>query len=128
MLARKATRELLAAGDVPDGLPPALTAGQRNLVERVAYAIPRVGARVPWRSDCLVQALAARHWLAREGVASNLTIGVRNEGGFAAHAWLKVGDEVVTGGPIADFAPLFGPGDARSDQARTRSSLARNQR
>ena len=93
-----------AAASVP------LTLRQRQMVKRVAYAIPRMGGRVPWRADCLVQALAARHWLARYGIASALCIGVRNEAEFAAHAWLKVGQEVVTGGDISSFAPLITPG------------------
>ena len=35
-----------------------LTNEQERLVEQVAFAIPRVAKRVPWRADCLVQALA----------------------------------------------------------------------
>lgn len=86
-----------------------LSLRQRQMVARVAFAIPRTGDRVPWRADCLVQALAARHWLARYGIVSALCIGVRNEAEFAAHAWLKVGQDVVTGGDISSFAPLITP-------------------
>jgi hypothetical protein len=43
--------------------PGELTDAQRRLVARVAYAVPVMGLRVPWRSDCLVQALAAKRWL-----------------------------------------------------------------
>ena len=84
-----------------------LTAHQQSLLERVAYAVPIMGLRVPWRADCVVQALAARRWLARGDIASNLCIGVRNdEQGFHAHAWLKVGDRIVTGGDISTYAEL----------------------
>ena len=87
------------------GVP--LSSAQHKLVERVAYAVPIMGLRVPWRSDCVVQALAARRWLARGGVGSSLCIGVRkDEQGFQAHAWLKVGDRVVTGGDISTYAEL----------------------
>ena len=84
-----------------------LTAPQRALLERVAYAVPIMGLRVPWRSDCVVQALAARRWLARGGTGSAICIGVRNnEEGFQAHAWLKVGERIVTGGDISTYAEL----------------------
>jgi len=84
-----------------------LSAGERALVERVAYAVPIMGLRVPWRSDCLVQAMAARRWLARGGVASDLCIGVRkDEAGFQGHAWLKVGERIVTGGDVSTYAEL----------------------
>jgi len=84
-----------------------LTARQQQLVERVAYAMPVMGLRVPWRSDCVVQALAARRWLARGGIGSNVHVGVRNdEHGFQAHAWLRVGERIVTGGDISTYAEL----------------------
>lgn len=84
---------------------------QTALVERVAFVIPRVAARLPWRADCLVQALAARRWLDRGGVATTLTFGVpRNKPAeFEAHAWLSVGAEIVTGGDISGYVPLSPP-------------------
>lgn len=89
------------------GAGAALTARQRLLVDRIAYAVPIMGRRVPWRADCVVQALAARRWLARSGIGSDVCIGVRNdEQGFHAHAWLKVGDRIVTGGDISTYAEL----------------------
>lgn len=97
---------LLSRGSGLDGGKP-LTARQQSLVERVAHAVPIMGLRVPWRSDCMVQALAARRWLARGGIGSTVCIGVRNDGpGFQAHAWLKVGERIVTGGDISPYAEL----------------------
>jgi len=94
---------LRPAADATEGL----TALQRSLVERVAYAVPIMGLRVPWRSDCVVQALAARRWLARGKIASSICIGVRkDEHGFQAHAWLRVGDRIVTGGDISSYSEL----------------------
>ena len=108
-LGSRSASELLAASRDAVPVAPAqpLTAAQRLLADRIAYAIPRIGARVPWRADCLVQALAARRWLASHGVKSVLSIGVRKDAEFAAHAWLKVGDQIITGGDIASFAPLY---------------------
>ena len=71
---------------------------------RVVFAVRAMGARVPWRSDCLVQALAVQHWLASRGVGSSIHLGVRaSEAPIDAHAWLTVGDRVVIGGDVADY-------------------------
>jgi hypothetical protein len=82
-----------------------------ELARRVAAAIPRAAARVPWRSDCFVQALAAQDWLARRGIGSELHVGVRTDTrqGFAAHAWLRHGDITVTGGDFSAYQPIAGP-------------------
>lgn len=92
----------------------ALSPAQSALVGRVAYAIPVMGLRVPWRADCLVQALAARHWLARHGVRSDLCIGVRKDDAFEAHAWLRAGSRLVTGGEVASYAELSAPAARRT--------------
>ncbi len=112
-LANRAFRHT-PAGDLPllardegAGAGKALSGRQQALLERVAYAVPIMGLRVPWRSDCVVQALAARRWLARGGIGSRVCIGVRNDAdGFQAHAWLKVGDRIVTGGDVSAYAEL----------------------
>ena len=87
-----------------------------ELVKRVAIAIPRAASRVPWRSDCLVQAIAAERWLASMGVPTVLFIGARKDehSQFLAHAWLTVGDTIVTGGNIREYATLIGDRGTRS--------------
>ena len=100
------------AGDLlgsTDAAERALDQDRARLVERVAFAIPRAGARLPWRADCLVQALAAQNWLGRHGVATVLVIGARKPtpDQFEAHAWLKVGERIVTGGDIGGYSPLI---------------------
>ena len=86
------------------------TADDAQLLDRIGYVLPRVGRRLPWRADCLVQALAGQRWLRRKGLASRITIGVDNQtdATFAAHAWLLCGERVVTGGDISRYAPIFG--------------------
>lgn len=91
--------------------PTCLTPGQQALLARVTYVVPRIGRRLPWRSDCLVQALAARRWLGTRGIAGVIRIGgrINPDGQFEGHAWLTVGDVVVTGWDIerfAEFAPF----------------------
>lgn len=81
-----------------------------EIVDRVAFAIPRAAARVPWRATCLVQALAAKHWLSRLGIASQLKLGARrgDNRSLDAHAWLEIDGRIVVGGESADYLP-FGP-------------------
>ena len=105
----------LAAGDLvgqerPSTIPSreAEPGDGAQTVDRVAFAIPRMGARVPWKGTCLVQALAAQRWLARRGIASEIVLGARKAGdkGIDAHAWLKAGDRVVVGGDPAGYQPF----------------------
>lgn len=88
--------------------PPRIDAHQAKLIDRVAFAIPRVARRVPWRADCLVQALAAQSWLRRRGIATTLVFGARKPtaADFEAHAWLKVGDRIVIGGEVSGYSPF----------------------
>ena len=78
---------------------------QHAIVDRVTYAIPVMAMRVPWRADCLVQALAAHRWLAREEIPSAVALGAARDedGGFLAHAWLRVGERIVTGGDVSRY-------------------------
>lgn len=104
---RKGAADLLRLAQVRGGAP----GRDEALARRVAAAIPRAAARVPWRSDCFVQALAAQDWLARNGIGSELHIGVRTDApqGFAAHAWLRHGEITVTGGDSSAYRPIAGP-------------------
>lgn len=104
---RGAAQDLLG-GAFGQGSPvavPATTHGSA-IIDRVSYLIPRVARRMPWRSDCLIQALAAQRWLARAGIASSIHIGTRTTPakGFEAHAWLIAGAQIVTGWDIEHFA------------------------
>jgi hypothetical protein len=101
-------RKLGIVGGGEDTPGQELTAVQVRLVDRVAYAVNVMSLRVPWRSDCLIRAVAARRWLAAGGVASRIRVGARHDeqGVFMAHAWLTVGERIVTGGdpvPYGEF-------------------------
>lgn len=88
---------------------PSRRGADAGLVERVALVLPLVAWRVPWRADCLVQALAAQQWLRAKGVATRITIGAdaTEAKGFEAHAWLLEGDRAVTGGDVERYTVLF---------------------
>lgn len=82
-------------------------------VARLGWAIAAAARRVPWRSDCLLQAMAADRWLRRLGAAPELTIGVERTttGGLDAHAWLRCNGVAVTGGAGGSFTPLLESAD-----------------
>ncbi|EYD75061.1 hypothetical protein Rumeso_03389 [Rubellimicrobium mesophilum DSM 19309] len=110
-LGRHPSRELIRHSQRPLPTSRAVPADPSAVVDRVALAVGRVAAHVPWRADCFVQALAAQAWLARAGLASDIHIGVRQDRapGFEAHAWLTQSGRVVTGGEVGGFVPLVTP-------------------
>jgi Transglutaminase-like superfamily len=98
---------------VPHAETPVAT-GPDLTSRRVAWAIAAAAKRVPWRSECLEQSIAAMAMLRRRGIASTLYLGMARDP-VTAHAWLRVGDLNVTGGRdvgrytvVASFADLDG--------------------
>jgi hypothetical protein len=70
--------------------------------EQFGWALQAAAARTPWESACLVQALAGMVMLSRRNVSSTLYLGVAKDASgseaMAAHAWLRSGNSIVTGG------------------------------
>lgn len=97
---------LLARGASRAGMPSDLVVG-RGLARRVM----RLAPRMPFRTTCLVRAVAGWVMLRWRGVPAVVRFGVRCPAGvLQAHAWLLVGDVAVLGGeeaegytPIGDF-------------------------
>ncbi len=86
---------------------PPLAAGPpeaERLPDRVAWAIAHAAPAVPWQTQCLVRAMAAKAMLRRRGAPATLYLGTArdDEGIFKAHAWLRSGECTVTGGRIAE--------------------------
>lgn len=73
------------------------------LAPRIARAVSIAGRRSLWPTSCLRQALLLQVLLARQGLDSQLKIGVRNtaEEGFGAHAWVERNGQVLIGGEHA---------------------------
>jgi len=92
---RKQFGELAAHG----ASHPALSEAERETARLVVHAIDRAGRNLPFAFICLPRALAARWMLARRGVDSQLYIGVgRSDAGETSlHAWLKAGEDWITG-------------------------------
>jgi Transglutaminase-like superfamily len=86
-----------------------------------AWAIAAAARRLPWRSDCLIQAMAAAAWLRRNGHAPRFHLGVArsDDGSMHAHAWLTLNDQVIVGGAAARldrFVPIVQPSRAGSGE------------
>ena len=67
----------------------------------IGRAIGVLAKRVPWDGRCLAQALAASGMLRRRGLEGTVSFGAGRDdaGKFSAHAWLRMGPYMVTGGP-----------------------------
>lgn len=104
-LARCQLRHWSPERALPSQSASELHSPRHELISRVAYIIPRMAARVPWKSDCLVQAIAAQNWLERHGIHSSIVLGVpkQPQEQFEAHAWLRVGRSTIIGGDPSSY-------------------------
>jgi transglutaminase-like putative cysteine protease len=81
--------------------PATVTPEETRTAEAVGWAVRVLGGRVPWDGRCLAQALAATSMLRRRGLEGTVSFGVceGESATFDAHAWLRVGSLILTGGP-----------------------------
>jgi hypothetical protein len=79
---------------------PVAADGQRRAAQ-VGWAVGTAAGYTPWRSLCLAQAFAGTAMLRRRHLPSTLYLGMAQgdtaPAGLAAHAWVRCGDEIVTG-------------------------------
>ncbi len=82
--------------------PASLSSDEEHVVFAVRWSIAAVAPWLPFRTQCLQQAIAARTMLARRGIGSVLHLGVGDPTGttLVAHAWLDAGRLQVTGYPV----------------------------
>jgi len=71
--------------------------------KKVSWGVRTVSQFVP-SATCLAQALTLKALLSREGIPSDLAIGVArgDESGIAAHAWVEIDRIVIIGGEERD--------------------------
>jgi hypothetical protein len=71
--------------------------------EKFSWAVSAVSQFVP-AATCLAQALTLQVLLSREGIHSDLAIGVARDDakGISAHAWLEIDGTVIIGGQERD--------------------------
>ena len=69
-------------------------------VEKIAWAVNVASKYTPWESKCLVKAITAQRMLKRYKVYSTIYLGVNKDekNNMGAHAWLRCGNLLVTGG------------------------------
>lgn len=109
--------DLKARSAAQPGVDPMHLADPLQLT-RLSWAIGVAAAQVPWRSDCLIQVIAADQMLRRRGHTADFCLGLRKSemGNLTAHAWLQCGDVVVTGGAVDGLSVILGPTRLKSDQ------------
>lgn len=107
------TAAWLGRAGVPGTIAVAATPAQMLRARSVCRRVARFAPRVPWRTSCLVQAVAGCLLLRRRGIAATIRLGVKKgDGALSAHAWLMVGGQTVLGGDAAlGFTALADIGD-----------------
>ena len=79
--------------------PTTETEVQRSSAILISWAVQGLGQRLPWMSQCLVQALAATWMLQRRCIPSTFYFGLAKDPSkqLKAHAWVRSGTLVLTG-------------------------------
>lgn len=119
----RALQWLGVAQDSPAPRARACDAGELALARRIGRAVQRAARALPWKCDCMPQAMVTCRLLQQARIGHVATIGGRlagegdtvAPGTFYAHAWVSVGGEVVVGQatsalhtPLAYFVPESG--------------------
>lgn len=77
---------------------------RQDWLSTVTWAVTALSRRLPWRCQCLEQALAAQTLLRRRNLPHTLYLGARlREGRLEAHAWVRCGGYLVTGHTGEEF-------------------------
>lgn len=92
-LAKRLGRHMAVTPDTETGEAVAVA-------RRVRWAVETAARNLPWRPMCFPQAVAATMMLRRRRIASTLYLGVDPARQLDAHAWVRVGRVIVTGGPL----------------------------
>ena len=104
-LSRTSFREMIRGLTVHPGevAPADPEAADLRQADAVGWAVRAAARYTPWRSSCLVQVLAAQQMLRERAIPGAFYIGAApGEGGagavgLEAHAWLKCGEQFITG-------------------------------
>lgn len=72
-----------------------------RMAQAIGNAVRTAANNTPWQSACLTQVLAAQRMMEKRGIGGVICIGATMDGRIIdkirAHAWLKCGDEFITG-------------------------------
>lgn len=66
----------------------------------IAKVVNGLATRTPWKSTCLVKALAASKMLSKRHIPHSIHFGMKknDSGNYEAHAWVSAGGRVLIGG------------------------------
>jgi len=78
--------------------PPSQPGATGVNVQRVRWAVEKAARLLPWKPLCLPQAITAQRMLRVRGIPSTLYLGTDPANRYAAHAWVRVGGVIMTGG------------------------------
>jgi hypothetical protein len=99
-------RRAIVRGSTP--LPAAH--GRSATIETLVWAVEAAARRLPWRTVCIEQGLAAQRMLRRRGIDARLHYGARNDHSASkleAHVWVTVDEVPVIGASeAARFAAI----------------------
>jgi hypothetical protein len=79
--------------------PDTDTPGALAAAQQVRWAVGAASRVMPRKPNCFPRAVAAISMLRRREVASTLYLGVDPARSLEAHAWVRAGSILVTGGP-----------------------------
>ncbi len=87
-----------------------INSGQKELIQMLTKNIRRWKRYLPWKVKCFEEAIAAKKVLEKYNIKTTIYLGVAKEGekNLIAHAWLKVGDEIIIGKKGADKFVVVG--------------------
>jgi hypothetical protein len=73
---------------------------RQQTASRVSCAIRVMSFHLPWECKCLAQAISGKMMLQKRKISSTLYLGMAKDenGVLSAHAWLRSGDAIITGG------------------------------
>lgn len=76
-----------------------LSSSDERIALHIRQAIFRAKNNLPWKVVCLPMAMTAKMMLGQRSLESTLYMGVKKGelGELSAHAWLRVGELIVTG-------------------------------
>lgn len=86
---------------------------QIRLAAEIGQTVARVASWMPFRALCLQQVLAVRRMMRRRGLTGTIFLGLERErdettGQREAHAWMRIGDRVVSGDRDLDRYVILG--------------------
>jgi hypothetical protein len=88
-----------------EGPPSGLASGDaRRVAMRLGRIVDRTLRALPTDDRCLIRSLVLLRLLHRRGIAGRLVVGVRDDAGFGAHAWVEHEGRPVL--PAAGFGRL----------------------